>query len=400
MTPFAFRRARAEDLERLVTIHTSGYPDMRRHDARVRNFTANPLGPLDDLWVATDPQGSIVGHAFLFALTGWYGGRPVGVGGVASLAVAPEARGRGVATHLLAHLHAVSLDRGDGLTLLYPFRHEFYARLGYAATSRCRALKFSPLALPRTRPELAARPATGADRSALASCWGATARAGTGALARTDRAWHARLIEERRTWLVVEGDGGLEGYVEWSLVQREGSEETTLVVHEMGRRTERAATALWALVAAQRDQVRWIEVEVAEDDPLVWALGDPDGTRGGDPSAPRHAIGAIASGPMIRVTDVARALGARGWRRPGRLVVDVEGARYEIDARDGAATVTSTHAPADITTDLRALASVALGGQRASDAARLGRLSATDAAALERADAMLALPPFFSSDRF
>ncbi|MCL2449596.1 MAG: GNAT family N-acetyltransferase [Polyangiaceae bacterium] len=403
MTPFVFRRALADDLDRLVAVHMSGYPDARPYDARVRNFTANPLGPLDDLWVAIDTRGSLVGHAFLFALTGWYGGRPVAVGGIASLAVAPEARGRGVATHLLAHLHAVSLERGDALTLLYPFRLGFYARLGYAPTSRYRALKFSPAALPALppgAPALTARPATGADRPALASCWGATARAGTGALARSDRVWDARLSHEAKTWFVVEGEAGPEGYVAWSLVPSETGGETTLVVHEMATRKDRAASSLWALVAAQGDQVHWVETEVADDDPLVWVLGDPDGLRGTTPSGARHPVGTVAAGPMIRVTDVPRALEARGWRQPGRLVIEVDGARYLVDAHDGAATVVPASAPAEVTTDVRTLASVALGGHRAADAARLGRLTAASPAALERAGAMLALPPFFSHDRF
>jgi hypothetical protein len=47
MSTLRFRRARAEDLGRLVAIHTAAYADPRGYDARVRNLTANALGTLD-----------------------------------------------------------------------------------------------------------------------------------------------------------------------------------------------------------------------------------------------------------------------------------------------------------------------------------------------------------------
>jgi predicted acetyltransferase len=398
---FAFRRARAEDLDRLVAIHAASYPDARRAEARVRNFTANPLGPYDDLWVASSGAGAIVGHAFLFALRAWFGGCLVPVGGIASVAVAPEMRGRGAASRLVEHLHEIAFDRGDALTLLYPFRQGFYARLGYAPMSRSRALQFSPLALGRTPPELPVRAATGADRTAMAGCWEAAARAGTGLIERSERAWNAHFADEGRTWLVAEGPSdGIEGYVAWSLGQREVDGETTLVVREMATRTDAAARSLWAAVGAQRDQVQRVEAEVADDDPIAWALTDADGERGAAPSEAWHPIGAIASGPMVRMTDVARALGARGWRRPGSFVLEVASSRFEITARGGAATATLTREAPDLRTDERTLASVAFGGLRVTDAARLNLLAARDASALERTEPLLSVPPFFSPDRF
>src|SRR5262245_50331513 len=129
-----FRKAKEEDLDRLVDIHLAAYPDPRSVAARQRNFTHNPFGGLEHLIVA-EAAGSIVGHAFLFPFRAWFGGRLVKMGGVASVGVAPEARGRGVATALMTQLHVLSDRRGDALTMLYAFRHGFYARLGYTTTS-------------------------------------------------------------------------------------------------------------------------------------------------------------------------------------------------------------------------------------------------------------------------
>src|SRR5690606_2116982 len=93
-------------------------------------------------------DGDVVGQAFLYPLSAWFGGREVRVGGVASVAVAPEARGTGVAAALLARLHARSDRRRDALTMLYAFRDGFYARHGYAPTSTRHRLAVAAGAIP------------------------------------------------------------------------------------------------------------------------------------------------------------------------------------------------------------------------------------------------------------
>ncbi|MGH7296418.1 MAG: hypothetical protein ACRELB_15880 [Polyangiaceae bacterium] len=58
-----FRRAREEDLDRLVDIHAGAFADPRSHQARIRNFTRNPLGELSDLHVLEE-AGVVAAHAF------------------------------------------------------------------------------------------------------------------------------------------------------------------------------------------------------------------------------------------------------------------------------------------------------------------------------------------------
>lgn len=395
----SFRPARAEDLERLVTIHSSAYPDERGRDARLRNFAANPLGSLEDLWVAEDGT-AIVAHAFLFGLEVWFGRRRVPVGGVATVGVAPEARGRGVGSALVAHLHDVGRSRGQALTLLYPFQQGFYARLGYATTSSCRHLRFAPRALALSKPELALRAAVGTDRAAIAACWEESASVRTGMLVRSERAWDAWLANESRTWLVAEGPRGVEGYIAWTLAQPDPYGATTLTVREMAARSDRAVRSLWAAVATQRDQVTEVCADVAEDDPVDRALLDANRAPSDRPSEAPHAFGALAPGPMLRMTDVSVALAARGWLRSGRLVVAVDEELVEVAARDGQAVARAATAEADIRTDRRVLGAIAFGGLRASHAARLGWLTARDERALAAADALFALPAYFSPERF
>ncbi|HEX8791657.1 MAG TPA: GNAT family N-acetyltransferase, partial [Polyangiaceae bacterium] len=142
-----FRTPREADLDRLLEVHTSAFPDPRGREARVRNFTRNPLGRFEDLVLACDGD-VIVGHAFLFPLEAWFGGARVRVAGIASIGVAPEARGRGVGSAMLEHLCRTAAARGDAVAVLYAFRQGFYVRAGFATASSYRRLRLHPSSIP------------------------------------------------------------------------------------------------------------------------------------------------------------------------------------------------------------------------------------------------------------
>lgn len=393
----SFRPAREDDLERLLDIHAGAFPDPRGRPARLRNFQKNALGAFSDLHVLLDDD-ALLAHAFLFPLEAWFGGARVRVGGIATVGVAPEARGRGLGSRLVEHLHGLALARGDALTVLYPFRQAFYARLGYATTSTYRRLRLHPASIP-WRPTMRARAAAGPDRAALVACLEAAGGQHTGRLARTDRAWESRLADERRTWLVVEGARGVEGYVAWTLEQREPHAETALQVRELAARTPEAERELWALVGAQRDQVVAVHADVAADDAIEHALVDADRARFGDGDI-EHTLGEVASGPVLRVLDVKRALESRGWPSDGAVVLEVGDETLAVTARGGRATIAPARGEPHVRLGDRAFAAVAFGALPLSHAARLGWVTARDDRALALAGALLALPPYFSPDPF
>ena len=401
----AFRNAHEDDLDRLVDIHSSAFPDPRGAEPRRRNFVANPLGPLDALRVATAGD-VIVAHAFLFAFDVWFGGRAVRVGAIASVGVAPEARGRGIGAALLADLHDQALARGAAITLLYPFRQGFYARHGYAAVTPSRRIVTHPGALPAAWARggaLTLRAASGLDRDAIIEAYERAAARSTGWLSRPSALWTRHLANERRVWIAAidpaQGDK-LVGYVAWSLVQSEAHAVTYLVVHELVADDDPVRRALLGAVAAQRDQVHAVEIEVAADDPLDRALIDADRALYGTAKV-EHVLGVLAGGPMVRLADLPRAIEARGYRHDGDLDVTVHGeAALHVSFRGGRATVGEGRGGAGIAVDRSTFAAILYGALAPRDAARLGLLRATDDATLAHADACLVLGPYLAIDSF
>ena len=362
------RPATEADLDRLVEIHTASYPDERGAPARRLGFVQNAMGRIEDLRVA-ERDGRIVGHAFGFDLAAFFAGRALPALGIASVAVAPEARGSGVASELLSGLEGEARGRGALLCILHAFRHGFYARRGYADVTPNVRLACDPRAVPArwVADARAAGLVASHDAKTIGAMYEEAAKNATGWLRRPETLWTRRFANERRHYVAL----GAAGYVAFETFQREPHAKTRLVVHELVALDAAARRVLWGFLGMQAGQVAEIDVEIAMDDPTPHALTDIDGARFGTDDV-EHALGEVVAGPMIKMLDRERALAARG---------------ISPSVLDG------------VHIDDRALASVAFGGVRLRDAVALDLASGNDADVARAGDA-LALPPFFTVDRF
>jgi predicted acetyltransferase len=404
-----FRRARPADLDRLLEIHLAAYPDDRSVLARQRAFVQHPFGGLAHVVVA-EQRGAVAAQALLLPLRSAFGGRGVAVGGIASLAVAPERRGCGLATALMDHLHALSDARGDVLTLLYAFRQGFYARLGYATTASRKRLSIDTRSVPRGWRELgrSVRPAVGKDRIAIQRAYLRGVGRSSGWLVRPARYWEQLFARDRVVLFVLPapaGAEGLAGYVAFALEKAHAHAETTAVVEELVAEDGAARRALLGALASLRDQVSEIHLEVAEGDPLERALVDPDGRRWGS-DAVEHGLGEVVGGPMIRIEDVPRALEARGYEASGAFDVVVReraGGEHVLAAgvrvAGGTAEVGPARGGGALTTTRAGLAAIFYGGLELADAVGLG-LATVDPRVAARVAAIAKVAPMGPMDAF
>ena len=390
----AFRAATDADLERIVEIHLASFPDPRPIAARQRQIQANMLGPIDRMVVATLDR-RIVGHAFLFDLEMFFGGVAVKTGGIASVGVAPEKRGQGIARALMGHLHQMADIEGKAITFLYGFRHGFYTRQGYAVASAWQHLAIDPRSIPRNwRGNVHA--AHGDDRGVIERCYERAARENSAWIRRPLAVWNRFFARERRQILVT---SDLAGYVAFELRQEEDHGPIRAVVDELVAATPSARRTLWGALGSLGDQVHEIEISVAADDPIAFALTDPDGRRNGEPVV-EHGLGAVVGGPLVRVEDVSRALEARGYRADGAfdVVIDDEIA-MSVTVENGRASVAEAHGKMAFQTSRRGLAAVLYGGLSARSAVALG-LAEADPRTLDRIDPILTLPSLMPLDPF
>ena len=376
------RPARDEDLDRLVAIHAAAFPDARNRDARRRNFTDNARGGLSDLLVA-ELDGQVTGHAFLYRMATWIAGRQVPVGGVASVGVAPEARGLGVARALMGHIEEELRARGTPLCLLYPFRHRFYRRLGFGTVGEVQRLRVPPSSLPSAPRGLRAEPAhTPDDLAAIRRCYQRIATRSNGMLMRSDAVWRAALTQDgRHVSLVRDDDGEVRGYVVFSYLTAGDGLPQEIDVFELLAEDDRTRLALYGLLRAQRDQVPCVRLVLDSRDPLLSVLEEP---RGPYPQSIRSLIavvGEVGAGAMMQLVDPTAALRTRGWRADGRLSIRIrrEGGDdvvLTLDVRGGVPQVDAGGRAPMLTCSAPTLAQIYAGYLRPSDAVRFGAAQA------------------------
>jgi predicted acetyltransferase len=396
------RQARKKDLDRLLEIHTTAFPDPRSVEPRRRVFLANKHGGFEHLHVA-ERAGEIVGHAFLFPLEVWVSGARAQAAGIASVGVALEARGSGVARALLSELHGEAAKMGAAFTLLYAFRQGFYAEAGYAPVSTHRVLTLSPRAIPEEWVKAApgvVRRMVGRDAAEVARVYDEAARRATGLMVRSARLWESYLLDEARQWLVVEHQGSLTGYVCFTLHQTEGHARVRAEVHELVAEADPARRRLFGTLRRLSDQVGDLTVTLAADDPIDWAFVDADRDRAGTEEI-EHAIGVVSCGPMVRATSASRLAGARGYLHPGMLNVKVPGeAGFALEVTEGRARVTRSRKAPTLQVSSQVFASIAVGGLSVHDAMRLGWLPGNKPDALAVAASLFEQRAFFTLDAF
>jgi predicted acetyltransferase len=122
---WAIRRARPDDAESVLPLWQAAFNMPVRW---VESFSER-FRP-ERVLVAADGD-RILASAQGLHMNQWFGGRPVPMIGVASVATDPLARGTGIAPRVVSQLLRDAREAGHLLSTLYPSTVPFYRRLGF-----------------------------------------------------------------------------------------------------------------------------------------------------------------------------------------------------------------------------------------------------------------------------
>ncbi|SDI49621.1 Predicted acetyltransferase [Actinokineospora alba] len=262
--------------------------------------------PRDDAWAAesaawrgfvADVDGATCGTLRIWAYHQFFGGRAVPAGGIATVAVDPHARGRGVAGALLDAALAGMREAGQPLSILFAATPPLYRGRGWeqvGSTERVQVPISVLAALPPGRAPV--RRATEADLPALHQLYLDVASTVDGMLDRSEPAFQVSRIFELDIVDVVSGDDGLRGYVAAS---RPSANDLT--VWDLVVRDAEAALTLLGRLSSWTGMVEVVSLRLV--DPVVHdlLLGMPR-------DLPR-----VVEPFMLRVVDLAAAVEVRGW---------------------------------------------------------------------------------------
>ena len=349
-----YRAARRTDVETLAEL---GYRAYRVSSLEKRRefYTDHPRFGLRDVRVA-ELDGQIVGSLVMYPFQAWVRGARVPLTGVGSVAVSPEHRRRGIGEAMLKAMLREMRQRGDALSVLFPFRDSFYRKLGYGVIEVARQLAFSPTLLPGSDEARRVRRLMLPDRPHVEALYDKTAEAGHFALVRRREWWTERLWTQQRDWVVCEGRrrGQIEGYLCYEADADAGPFKLSLTVNEFVAATPEAHRGLIGYLASLSDQVAEIHFIAPGDNAWTALLKTSQNLRPGMELSVYHDTGNVVNGMMLRINDVKGALesvpvsshargeialevddpvlsaNARAWRvrvSDGRLEVSPESAR-------------------------------------------------------------------------
>ncbi|WP_435144445.1 GNAT family N-acetyltransferase [Halobaculum sp. P14] len=317
------------------------------------------------------------------------------VGGVSAVASPPEHRRSGLVREMLGALHEELRDGGVAFAALWPFKYEFYARMGYARVSAYSRTTVDVDALSAAAPKPAGefvrlRPD---DWERLDAVYDAAATEPL-AFDRTEDWWRCRVFQSWESDPFVYGwerDGDLRGYVVYAVDEDDG--DRTLAVREHAAVDAAARGHLLRFCWTHDSQVDRVRLGGNATDWLFDLLDDP-----------AAADTTVKPGAMLRVVDVPAALTAVDY--PDGADVDVAldvtdgGCPWNDDAfrlsvADGDADCGRTDGSPDATLGIGALSRLVVGSHAADRLATLGDLDADDdaLAALDKAFPAADPPP-------
>lgn len=330
--PLDLRPADEEDLIPLARLWAVAFPGERSVADRARRLQeGGAYGGLETAWVV-ERNGRLAGAFRAFELALHLFGRSFPTLGLAALAVDPAFRRQGVGTALCRAALRLGRDRGDLLCALFPFRVDFYARLGFTLTGEFHRYRFPPASLPlfpegdricmlspdRRRPRVPEFYA-----SLLPRLHGAAHR--TGAM------WTFLDEEDIQVWGLPSKEGkGLAGYMVTDSRPPRRSRGAELRIRELLVEDADGYRAFLGWLSGQRDQWAEITYDALPGERLQQVLSHPrlPGTGLGRglwfPSA------TILRGPMLRVLRLAEVLDRLGLEEGS--VLDVRDAELPENA--------------------------------------------------------------------
>jgi predicted acetyltransferase len=407
---FTIRGAEERDRAQFINLGRLAFVPARSQADMEKEMQDEPLNPPGGQgWVLADQSGYLAGRYRHLELALFFQGVEFPMAGVAGVAVAPEQRGQkiahGMIEHALQHFHEQQIP----LSMLYPFQHGFYRKLGWAWVGETRQYRVSARHLPFYAERTNVVPYRDDLEASIKAVYQEAAQQHNGWLQREPNRWKGYFEPEggREIYGYVEA-GTLLGYIVIEFTHLEPTKtQWAIAVQEWVALTASAYRGLLGFLASLRDQFTTIVWNTDLQDPFPHLLSE----QRFDPALPSqpfdfgftHRFGAIGGGFMWRLVDVLKALELRPIH-PGdpfaiafSIIDPVLGnQRLSIEFVDQKMHCTQQPASTSLALSIEHLTQLFCGMRSATDLNWLGELDIEgDSTLLSKLDAAWqAVPPF------
>lgn len=318
----------------------------------------------------------------------FFGGRSLPMVGIAGVAVAPTARGAGVAKLMMADAIRELASRNIALSTLYPATQRLYRAVGYERAGKSMVVSMPTDGFVQTRSSsLTIRELTEQHQQEVSELYRRVAVCRDGYLDRGPYNW-SRVRSPRgnpATGYGFFGEAGIEAYAYFRSEAEDESGFYAIRFSDLQAATAQGYCALAGFIASLRSMGRKAIFRAEANNPLLFTVAEP------------RYVESSKEDWMLRIVDVKRALGLRGYAHAiateltlgvSDELVEKNNGLFCLTVSKGRGKVTRGARP-DIELDIRGLAPLYSGYLSAFDLAALGLLSGKSAA-LERAQTLFA----------
>lgn len=312
-----------DDIREVVRITAMAYPgsnllapdNQKRFAERVRDTLEN------------DQNASFHGlfrEERLVGVMKWYDlpmnvhGVPMLTGGIGTVAVDLLHKKEKVAMAMLRGFLSTYRERGVSLVSLYPFRVDFYKKMGFGVGTKVHQYRIKPASLPYTSKDKVFYLGED-DREQILACYHRIVRQTHGMIKKTERELKSFLEQPEQVVVGCKKDGKVIGYLvfQFQRVHEENRMQNDIVVKEFLYESYEAMAQLLSFLHSQADQINRIVLTTADEDFHV-LLSDPgNGTDRLLPSV-YHESHSSGVGLMYRVIDIPGFFHQLSQRRFGR----------------------------------------------------------------------------------
>jgi predicted acetyltransferase len=244
----------------------------------------------------------VAGGLSLIPMGQWFGGRSIPMTGIGGVGVDPQERAGGLASALMRSVVEELHAGGTALSALYPATQPVYRRVGYELAGSFVNYSVAANLIDSRDRSLQIEVCDPVDRDLLSRLYVARAQRTNANLDRSEKFWN-RITDNPKGDVhtyVVSGDSGAEGYIVFRQLSEKGW-GYDLNLRDVVALTPGAGRRLWTFFADHRSfagKVKWIG---GPADPFTFHLREQD-----------WAVDKSWNW-MLRIVDVERALGERGY---------------------------------------------------------------------------------------
>lgn len=269
------------DYDQLVTLIGSAYPGLKLTTAdnkkafkeRMQKAQASESGTqIYGAYHEDQLIGAMRLHDFQMNLYG----KSLLVGGVGMVAVDLLHKKEKVAKDLVTYYLHHYLDRGATLALLYPFRTDFYKKMGFGMGTKMNKYRIPPANFPKGPSKKNLAYATSEDKKALVACYLRFMRTVNGLIEKSVDEF-SRILDHPDNWTVCfKKDGVILGYFVYSFknVNDENMMQNDLIVKEWVYETPEALSEMCTFIQSQSDQINRV-VLYTQDEYFHFLFDDP-----------------------------------------------------------------------------------------------------------------------------